>query len=66
MTVPTRRFISVFETSELLGLSVAGIRKLIGRGEIPAVHLGRTVRVDLRALESKLDAQLKAGAGSAR
>jgi len=60
-----RRWISPRECAELLGLSVAGVRKMISRGEIPAVHLGRTVRVPAVELERRLDAQLKA-AGSAR
>ena len=61
-----RRWISPRECAELLGLSVAGVRKMIARSEIRAVHLGRTVRVDGRELERRLDAQLKANAGSAR
>lgn len=56
-----RKWISPAEASILLGLSVSGVRKLIGRGEIPAVRLGRTVRIPI----GKLEAQLKA-AGSAR
>ncbi|MBE3109988.1 MAG: helix-turn-helix domain-containing protein [Acidobacteria bacterium] len=58
-----RKWISVFETSELLGLSVSGIRKLISRGEIPCVRLGRTLRIPLHKLEGQLEAQLK---GSSR
>jgi excisionase family DNA binding protein len=61
MITPTRRWISVHETAELIGLSVAGVRKKIARGEIPAVHLGRTVRIPVDKLEAMLDAQLKAG-----
>jgi excisionase family DNA binding protein len=60
MTAPARRFISVLETAELLGLSVPGVRKLIARGEIQAVHLGRTVRVDRTRLEAQLERQMKA------
>ncbi|MEN6560095.1 MAG: helix-turn-helix domain-containing protein [Acidobacteriota bacterium] len=56
--MPARRWISTRECAELLGLSIAGVRKMISRGEIPAVHLGRTVRVDGRELERRLDAQL--------
>ncbi|MBE3111418.1 MAG: helix-turn-helix domain-containing protein [Acidobacteria bacterium] len=63
--VRNRKWISVSETAELFGLSVAGVRKMIARGEIPAVHLGRTVRVDERELSRRLDEQLK-GAGSSR
>lgn len=61
-----RRWLSVFETAQELSLSVAGVRKMIARGEIPAVHLGRTVRIPVDKLEAMLDAQLRAGAGNAR
>jgi len=59
MTTPLRHWLSVNETAELLGLSVPGVRKMIARDEIPAVHLGRTVRVDGRELERRLEQQLK-------
>ncbi|MGA2363524.1 MAG: helix-turn-helix domain-containing protein [Candidatus Aminicenantales bacterium] len=56
---PGRRWISPSACAEFLGLSVSGVRKKINRSEIPAVHLGRTVRVDLRALETQLERQMK-------
>ena len=52
-----RRWFNVKETASSLGLSVAGVRKMIARGEIPAVHVGRTVRVDGRKLECQLEGQ---------
>lgn len=60
-----RAWCSVSETAQLLGLSISGVRKLIARNEIPAVHLGRTVRIPIGKLEAQLEAQLKA-AGRAR
>ena len=54
-----RRWISVNECAELLSLHPISVRKIIARGKIPAVRIGRTVRVDLRALEAQLEAQVK-------
>ena len=54
-----RRWITVNECAELLSLHPMSVRKIIARGKIPAVRIGRTVRVDLRALEAQLEAQVK-------
>ena len=48
---PARRWITVQEAAEYVGLHPWTIRDRIVRGIIPAVRLGRAVRVDLRALE---------------
>ncbi len=56
---PARRWISPRECGEALGLSVSGVRKLIARGEIQAVRLGRAVRIDLRQLEAGLEKQVQ-------
>jgi excisionase family DNA binding protein len=54
-----RRWITVNECAELLSLHPMSVRKIIARGKIPAVRIGRTVRVDLRALEAQLEEQVK-------
>jgi excisionase family DNA binding protein len=54
-----RRWIRVNETAEILGLHPMSVRKMIARGEIPAVRIGRMIRVDLRALEERLEAQVR-------
>jgi excisionase family DNA binding protein len=48
--VPARRWITVQEAAEYIDLHLWTVRKMIARGLIPAVRLGRAVRVDLRAL----------------
>jgi excisionase family DNA binding protein len=48
----------VREAAAYLGLHQVGLRKMITRGEIPAVRLGkggRTVRIDKAALDRQLD-----------
>ncbi len=61
-----RRWASVEEVAERLSLSVSGVRKLVARGLIPSVHVGRSVRVDLRTLEANLDDQLRRQTGAPR
>jgi len=60
MTPPEkRRWWSCRETAEVLGLSISGVRKMISRNEICAVHIGRTLRIDGRRLTADLENQLK-------
>jgi excisionase family DNA binding protein len=65
MSGPERRWLKISETAELLGLSVKGAYEMAAAGKIPAVRLGRTVRVDRKALEAQLEAQIS-GAAKAR
>ena len=48
-----RRWITVQEAVEYTHLDVLTVRDMIARGIIPAFRLGRTIRVDLRALEKR-------------
>lgn len=55
---PGRRWISPLECSEYLGIHKKSVYSMIADGRIPAAHVGRLVRVDLRLLESQLDGQI--------
>jgi excisionase family DNA binding protein len=48
---PSRRLVSVAEAAEVLGLSVASIRRLVRTGTLPAVRLTRRLRIDVRDLD---------------
>jgi excisionase family DNA binding protein len=50
-----RRWVSVNETADYLGMHPCTIRRLIDRGKLPYARIGRNVRIDLK----KLDAQLE-------
>jgi len=52
-----RRWISVRETAERLSVHEMTVRDWVNRGLVPAVRIGRTVRVDLRTLETQLETQ---------
>ncbi len=52
-----RRWISVRETGEILGLQPKSIYDMINAGTIPACRIGRTVRIDRVALEADLERQ---------
>jgi excisionase family DNA binding protein len=48
------RFVTVPQVAAALGMSVPTIHRAIRHGEIPALRVGRTVRVSRRWLEQKL------------
>lgn len=52
-----RRYISVQECAEVYSVHPMTVRKMISRGEIPSIRLGRAVRIDLRELDRRLGAQ---------
>lgn len=54
-----RRWLTVSETASYLGISVKGAYDMAASGKLPAARVGRLVRVDLRALEADLDAQVQ-------
>jgi excisionase family DNA binding protein len=54
-----RRYLSVNETAGYIGLSACTVRRLIDKEELPAVRIGRNVRIDLKKLEAQLEAQLE-------
>jgi excisionase family DNA binding protein len=54
-----KRWISPKQAAEFLSLHQKTIYSLISRGEIPAAKIGGSVRVDLRALEAKMEEQLR-------
>jgi len=58
-SVVTRRYISIEEAAEYLGISTTFVRKLIVEGEIKGYRIGsyarhRTLRVDLDEIDDKL------------
>lgn len=54
-----RRWLTVREAAEYLGLSVKGAYDMAASGKLPAARVGRLVRIDLRALEADLEAQVQ-------
>ena len=50
-----RRWISIRTCSEYLGIHQVTCRRLVDRGEIKAAKVGGSIRVDLQALEEKLE-----------
>ena len=55
----TRRWITIKEAASLLSLAPNSVYRLIKRGVIIPARLGRTVRLDLPALEKQLKASSK-------
>ena len=52
---PRQRWATVREAAKLLGLSERALRGRIERGRIPVQHQGRSVIVDLAALDGELE-----------
>lgn len=50
-----RRWISARECASYLSLHLISVYRLIDKGLIPATRIGRNVRIDLKALEEKLE-----------
>ena len=59
INLSNRRWITCRECAEYLRLHEHGVRKMIDRGAIPAVRVGRAVRIDFKALERQLEEQLR-------
>jgi excisionase family DNA binding protein len=55
----SRRWITVRETAEYLGIAAKSVYEMIAAEKIPAAHVGRLVRIDFLALESDLEAQVQ-------
>jgi excisionase family DNA binding protein len=55
----TRRWVGVDEIASLLGLAPYTIYKMIRRKQIKAIHIGRTIRVDLLKLDRQLEGDSK-------
>jgi len=58
---PARRWITVQEAAKYTHLHRFTVRDMIARGIIPAVRLGRAVRVDLQALEKRNATRIPVG-----
>ena len=56
VNVNTRFALRVPETAEVLGISRSKTYELIGRGVIPSVRLGGSIRVPVDALKKLLEA----------
>lgn len=52
-----RRWITIREAAGYLGLSLKGAYEMAASGKLPAARVGRLVRIDLKALEAKLEAE---------
>jgi len=52
---PSRRLVSLAVAAEVLGMSVASVRRLVWAGTLHIVKLNRRVLVDLRDLDRLID-----------
>jgi len=50
-----RRLIWLEDAANLLGLSVASVRRLIWRAELPVIRITRRLQVDVRDLERLIE-----------
>jgi excisionase family DNA binding protein len=65
MTVQQRPLLTIAETGTRLNLNERTVRRLIARGDLPAVRLGNSIRVDPDDLEAWLEERLISREGSA-
>jgi len=55
-----RELLRPAEVAELIGESISGVYSRIARGQLPAVHLGKSVRVPRIQFEQKLTDLIRA------
>jgi len=51
----TNRFLQISHVSELLDISETTTRRLVKRGILPAIRVGRQIRIDEKRLQEWLD-----------
>jgi excisionase family DNA binding protein len=51
----TNRFLQISDVSELLDISETTARRLVKRGSLPAIRVGRQIRIDEKRLQEWLD-----------
>lgn len=61
----TALLLSTYEAAEQLCIGKTKLYEPIGRGELPTVRIGRSVRVPAAAIEAWIERQLKSGKGAA-
>lgn len=54
MAKPIQEVCTVREAATTYRLSAATIRRLIASGKIPAIRIGRSIRIDRRGLDDRL------------
>ena len=54
-STPGRRLLTVDEAGEYLGYTPAAVRHMVAKGQLPCVHIGRSIRFDVRDLDSWID-----------
>jgi excisionase family DNA binding protein len=54
---PFSRLLSIPEAARFLGVSAWHVRRLVWRGDLPAVRIGRLVRLDRDDLATFIDQQ---------
>jgi excisionase family DNA binding protein len=59
MQAADRRWLSVRQTAEFLGLHPKTVYDLAARGKIPSAKIGGALRIDLRRLTQDLEGQEK-------
>jgi excisionase family DNA binding protein len=54
-----RRFLTIEQTAELLGMKEKTIYSLCARGQLPSVKIGHSIRIPLADLEAEIAEQIK-------
>ncbi len=52
---PARRLMTVDEAGDYLGYTPAAVRHMVAKGQLPCVHVGRSVRFDVKDLDRWID-----------
>lgn len=59
MTLDGRRWWSIKQTADMLGIHVQTAYQLFYRGELPGARVGRSVRIDSKKVLDQMEAQMR-------
>jgi excisionase family DNA binding protein len=54
-TMPVLQLMTATEVADVLRISVRTVRRMIASGQLPAIAIGRSIRIDPRAVSAPIE-----------
>jgi excisionase family DNA binding protein len=55
LPAPVRQLMTAAEVADVLRISVRTVRRMIASGQLPAIAIGRSIRIDPRAVSALIE-----------